>query len=241
MVTVKQFLDAGFKFVVDDVLALSNNQKATYDLTPADLSAIEEGQERYSDDFVIDLAWRKNTGVQPVGGDCWVEVLYSDGENDLAWANAFRWEDKDLTHGKPSLKHLEQQMTDNQETKTALEMSERDMCDAVESEWVNGDECVYVNDKETIYTYVGMHPHGDGHYIFNDEKGITYVANGCLYEPETPEQKAARERMESAYDLYVTFKDSNGITGYPDFDKWKETQPTHSWLAVVDKTGYHKQ
>lgn len=126
---------------------------------------------------------------------------------------------------------------------SALEMSERDMCDVVESEWVNGDECVYVNDKETIYTYVGMHPHGDGHYIFNDEKGITYVANGCLHEPETPEQKAARERMESAYDLYRLANKAAGNGVVEGFDNWRKMANDNMdkyWLAIVDETGYRK-
>jgi hypothetical protein len=63
-------------------------------------------------------------------------------------------------------------------------------------EWVNGDECRYSHDVEHEYVYVGEHPHGDGHYVFSEEKGITYIANGYLLEPETEAERVERERLE---------------------------------------------
>lgn len=63
-------------------------------------------------------------------------------------------------------------------------------------EWVNGDECRYINDPSHDYIYIGVHPHGDGHFVFSERKGITYIANGCIIEPETQNEKAKREALD---------------------------------------------
>lgn len=58
---------------------------------------------------------------------------------------------------------------------------------------------------------------------------------------ETPQQREDRERLEAAYDLFSIFKKICGVMEFVDFDKWKDTQPIDSWLAVVDKTNYRKE
>lgn len=110
-------------------------------------------------------------------------------------------------------------------------------------EWKNGDECAYFHDVNHLYAYVGKHPHGDGHYIFSEEKGITYVANGFLRKPESPEEKEQREKEEAAWELY---KFSCSLIS--EFDRpisatnWKELsqEVKKYWLAMVDKTNYRK-
>ncbi|AUR84580.1 hypothetical protein NVP1060A_64 [Vibrio phage 1.060.A._10N.261.48.B5] len=70
------------------------------------------------------------------------------------------------------------------------------------AEWVNGEECRYANEIEHEYIYIGEHPHCDGHYVFSEEKGITYIANGYLLEPETEAERVERERLEDGQSLY---------------------------------------
>ena len=47
-------------------------------------------------------------------------------------------------------------------------------------EWKNGDKCIYSHDKKINYTYIGAHPSRDGHFVFNEWKGIKYVHNDYL-------------------------------------------------------------
>jgi hypothetical protein len=65
---------------------------------------------------------------------------------------------------------------------------------------------------------------------------VSRTDKGEFSKPESPEQKAERERLESAYDLCTTV--------YPDFsgfDEFKKSTTTvNLWLAIVDKTGYRK-
>ena len=106
-------------------------------------------------------------------------------------------------------------------------------------EWVNGDECRYINDPSHDYIYIGAHPHGDGHFVFSEEKGITYIANGCIIKPETPEQKLERQRLESAYHLACIAGDTGKWGGEFTFDDFKKDEKAvKRWLAVVDETNY---
>lgn len=109
-----------------------------------------------------------------------------------------------------------------------------------EVEWVNGDACRYANDIQHEYTYIGEHPHGDGHYAFSEEKGITYIANGYLLEPETEAERKEREELEAAYDLFVHVQRASNR------DKWsfelfcneKMNDYKSDYLAIVRKTNY---
>jgi hypothetical protein len=66
---------------------------------------------------------------------------------------------------------------------------------------------------------------------------VSRTDKGEFSKPESPEQKAERERLEAAYDLCTTV--------YPDFsgfDEFKKATTTvNLWLAIVDKTGYSKE
>jgi hypothetical protein len=99
-------------------------------------------------------------------------------------------------------------------------------------EWENGDECRYANDPSHEYIYVGEHPHGDGHYVFSETKGITYIANGYLLEPETPQQREERERMEA-------IKEIEGFVC--ELSISEITLPLKLAERIVDKTGYRKE
>ena len=105
-----------------------------------------------------------------------------------------------------------------------------------EVEWVNGDACRYANDIKHDYTYIGEHPHGDGHYAFSEEKGITYIANGYLLEPEAESERKEREELEAAYDLCCTFNDNYFVSA----DEFKNYHSSlcEKWLKIVRKTNY---
>ena len=76
------------------------------------------------------------------------------------------------------------------------------------------------------------------------EKGLEKLsALGYEYhqgEWLSKEEIEKHERLKAAYDLFCTFKDEAGVVGYCNYEKWFETQPIDSWLAIVDKTGYSK-
>ena len=112
-----------------------------------------------------------------------------------------------------------------------------DQCDEIE--WKNGDECAYKHIKGVVYTYIGAHPSKQGHFVFNEEQGITYIHNDYLEKPLSKEEIEKHERLEAAYDLYCDLninKESRFC-----FNIWKEeAEFTGRWLRVVDKTGYRK-
>ena len=108
-----------------------------------------------------------------------------------------------------------------------------------EVEWVNGDACRYANDIEHEYIYIGEHPHGDGHYAFSEEKGITYIANGYLLEPETEAERKERKEFEAAYDLLCIGNRALNVTAPCTFDEFKLDKPQCDfWLAISRETNY---
>ena len=96
-----------------------------------------------------------------------------------------------------------------------------------EVEWVNGDKCRYSHDVEHEYVYVGEHPHGDGHYVFSEEKGITYIANGYLLEPETEAERVERERANAIYDMCASADNF--------------TEESNFWAGKFYDLGYRKE
>ena len=58
-----------------------------------------------------------------------------------------------------------------------------------------------------------------------------------LWSVETPKQKAERERLEAAYDLYCTCGIQHETVC---FEEWSDCY-SDVWLSIVDKTGYRKQ
>ncbi|AUS02086.1 hypothetical protein NVP2095A_05 [Vibrio phage 2.095.A._10N.286.46.E10] len=109
-----------------------------------------------------------------------------------------------------------------------------------EVEWVNGDACRYANEIKHEYIYIGEHPHGDGHYVFSEEKGITYIANGYLLEPETEAERKEREELEAAYDLYCTVQSKKNETSclFVWFLEPQMEGVREMYLTIVRKTNY---
>lgn len=253
-VTVAMFLNAGFEFVVGDEVGFLGNSCNI-------VNPSRWNDEDDSDNCIYtveSLAPRKNTGNPPVAGDCVVEITYDNGMVMTNYAGLISWQlvlrPSIITSWKPSLKHLEQKMNDKQES--AMNMSERDIENAfiqqedaaverelVESdEWVNGDECCYYNkqlQEGGNLIYVSQHPtHNDHSVVFASEEVIQFftVPTSMLSKPLTPEQLAAKERLESAYDLYCTCGIQHETVSIEEF----EDSYIDVWYAIVDKTGYRK-
>lgn len=111
----------------------------------------------------------------------------------------------------------------------------------VEEEWENGDECVIRGEK---LIYIGESIEADIHCV--QELGTCLYRNAhisVIEKPETPEQKAERERLEAAYDLYNHVQSVRGqLSCKFDWFSNPEMEETRlRFLAIVDKTNYRKQ
>ena len=115
-------------------------------------------------------------------------------------------------------------MNDKQETVLATEMSERDVpsfdepiivnpfdaCASNEDgeddvEWKNGDECHYHSTPNVPSKFVAMHPNNPKAAIIWEGGGdcnLACVAIECLRKPESPQEKADREREENGRALF---------------------------------------
>lgn len=133
MITVKQFLDNGFELVAGDTL-LTKRTNRVIPVTKINVTGLNCPNAEVDEDlFIKSLVWRKNTGVQPVTNNCWLEVEQYNDITLSGMASQFLWMNSNCEYGcdiknwKPSLEDLEQQMNGKLETKSALEMSERDI------------------------------------------------------------------------------------------------------------------
>ena len=145
-VTVEQFLNAGFKFVDGDIVINNNLYNPVHTLTD-NTNSVNAWNTRSSADkscYVKSLTSRPNTGTQPVGDDCIVDILYRDGtgRSELAswydWSIIDRKDIGDILSWKPSLEYLENR-----------EVTEKDAI-----EWNYGDMC-YTGKHSTQYTFIG--------------------------------------------------------------------------------------
>lgn len=137
--------------------------------------------------------------------------------------------------------------TETQEEREALDMTDTTSKQAESLvkgdgvEWKNGDECQHKNG--VIFTFIGkcdnpkefdcvlMDSSGNAVLSFTDE----------LSKPESAEQKAERERLESAYDLYCNAQHAVDVIGYDSFGVFRSDKvQVKFWLSIVDKTGYRK-
>lgn len=113
------------------------------------------------------------------------------------------------------------------------------------SEWKNGDKCEVFSNGEW---------HSGEHTFIGESKckGKYVICYDCLTnyfeaqkenvrKPETPEQKAERERLEAAYDLYCNAQHAVDVIGYDSFGVFNSDKvQVKFWLSIVDKTGYRK-
>lgn len=238
--------------------------------------------------IIISLAPRLNTGTQPVGDDCVVEVTLNDGDitiekaSLLEWNDIPEWEEVEISTWIPHLPSILEKQMNRQES--AINMSERELVesDAItlnfrpevaardnlmelgydysagggwfkseSDEWVNGrpnvgDEFVLSSDlyltlicsyssKWVVIGKIPMNQPSTGEMmdvVFNLYGEIKYEFS----KPLTPDQLAANERLEAAYDLYCTCGIQHETVSIEEF----EDEYVDVWYAVVDKTGYRK-
>ena len=115
----------------------------------------------------------------------------------------------------------------------------------VEQEWKNGDECEYKDEDDEWSTggrYVCYDDFASHHVFYATNMTLYHAASDQLRKPETQEQKAERERLEAAYDLYCHAQ-QNKTLELDSFDVFIRDMDmrAQAWLAVVDKTNYRKQ
>lgn len=74
------------------------------------------------------------------------------------------------------------------------------------SEWKNGDECIYMT-HNVIHQFIGPCPKREGYgYIQAPGFEVNFVELSKLSKPESPEQKAERERLEAIKEMAKTPK-----------------------------------
>lgn len=248
MVTVKQFLDAGFKFVVGDKV---NNCGADVTLRYEHLLDMWNERSEFDEScFVNDLAWRV-ASKQPVGNDCYIRVEQANGVVDSGYAGEFDWTIRDdgneIIKWIPELSKIGNKMNDIQETKTALEMSERDIenysdnCD-VERElkksdevtWENGDLCL-VERLEGRYQFGCYVPNSDLVIAFNCESGHSFTINkDRLSKPLPVEEKAGRDLF------YLSIKANNKADEGGWFGDWSKASERDKkyWIEFANLLGF---
>lgn len=65
-------------------------------------------------------------------------------------------------------------------------------------EWKNGDEIEYGNDISMSPCWTGRYvcfDNAKGKHIIENDNGLWHISESCIRKPETPEQKAERERV----------------------------------------------
>ncbi len=111
-----------------------------------------------------------------------------------------------------------------------------------EVEWVNGDTVEYRNKHEgegVILTFVGINPTHKGYAVLYGKHlagGYVSAPLSMLSKPETEAERAERERLEAAYDLYCEL---NANHNYVEFDRFKIN--FNNWIRVARKAGYRKE
>ncbi|UOL47439.1 hypothetical protein vBVpPvVp04M_00050 [Vibrio phage vB_Vp_PvVp04_M] len=121
------------------------------------------------------------------------------------------------------------------------------------SEWKNGDKCVIKNPEgfgvwEDANKYLGST--GTVMAVFTNTNGLKVAAVShedeicicwMLSMLEKPESKAERERLEAAYDLWLTWCHGCYVDNSLSIDQFSTLGSCAGYLAIVDKTGHRKE
>lgn len=137
--------------------------------------------------------------------------------------------------------------TESQEGREALDMIDT-TSKQVESlakgdgiKWKNGDYCQHKNG--VIFTFIGKCDNPkEFDCVLMDSSGNTVLSFiNELSKPESPEQKAERERLEAAYDLWLTWCHGCDVDNSMSIDQFATLGLCPGYLAIVDKTVYRKE
>ncbi len=146
------------------------------------------------------------------------------------------------------------------QTETPQEREALDMIDTtskqVESlakgdavEWKNGDSLLWKNGNGEFLEcntgrYIGYDSVENKHIFVRtdvDTYYIMYAKHSAISKPESQEQKAERERLEAAYNLYIAGQESLGVNDYQSFQQFTSDKvQVRFWLGVAGTAGYRK-
>lgn len=180
------FLSLGLKLADGDIYLSMNGDMF---MVGDDIEAMHANvvSERDKEKFIVSLAPRKNTGVQPVGDSVPVIVYWGHDNSDESLFGATDWEIEldniNIATWKPSIDALIKMQIQNDELNSS------------DIEWKNGDECISNGD---LFYYVGKTPlvkhctYGDCIIqLYDGRPAFAFISE--LTKPETQEQKAERE------------------------------------------------
>lgn len=107
--------------------------------------------------------------------------------------------------------------------------------------WVNGDECeIDMTEGVRRYIFGCKCPNNQNTCIVFtiDGSGHMVMPIERLKKPESPEDKAKRERLEAAYDLYCEslIGEDEDTESFDEFKRFRNRM--RQWLRIVDKTNY---
>jgi len=187
--------------------------------------------------------------VEPKNGEWWLCDVKKDGRQAL-YLGANGWiysksSDDIIDNASPISRLYTQEEYDN-----------KPVSPVDDSEWKNGippvgAECVYRHKNQPhnpwLYQFDGVlcdcvaHV-GDLSVLVAKDLSFSTACNDLWIEkPESKEDKEARERMESAYDLYASWVgDAVGALPFNFTEFSSDGAIVRKWLRVLDKTGYRK-
>lgn len=246
MITVKQVKDTGFELTNNDRIItgkLKKVSKRVYNLHR------NPNYNKYYDDRLIDcFEYRSMRHDIDLNDGMIVDVIYSSGVESTQDSKLVNWHS--VKQWRPSMKNWKVETPEESEALDAIAQADSE-------EW-NGEglppvgvECeMTFNGKSQTITTLYYDDHKSGMIMFyhvDSGKSVASDYDWCLVEncifrkPETQQQREDRERLESAYELYVTAQVAldGDVIEYSDFIK--ESRQMRGALAIVDKTGYRKE
>ena len=159
----------------------------------------------------------------------------SIGEYWFTW-NGFEWCEADKAFGVVgNIKPIPQQEVEWEDTDELPPIGSKVMTSYTDSDLDNWCD---MHGPSDVVAYHGEHVWIAHHGKFNRVHALSDIEFEKI-EIESPEEKEKRERLEAAYDLYVTGQESVDVIGYQDFDDFtKDLMQVKFYNSIVDKTGY---
>jgi len=106
--------------------------------------------------------------------------------------------------------------------------------------WKNGDKCIYNGEDWQFVSILSEEFHGTAVIFDESTEDLIQVALSTITKPETTQQREERERLEAAYDLYLTQCLAGMCDRFTYEEFIKEKFLVKIWLQIVDKTNYRK-
>lgn len=105
------------------------------------------------------------------------------------------------------------------------------------NEWKNGDECVF-DDRSGIF--IGLMKNKSLAVVeINNKDFVDYIPVSKLSKPETPEQKAERERLELVKKACLTVRHDYGLMSKSDRNFLEKSGL--EWLRAFEKEKLNQQ